>query len=151
MTMTQQITGGTVLLLVLLTAPACSRRNQDSPIIIVHPGIIGQRGPAREGTVTTLTEADAQAIASECPAVLAVSPLIGTSGQVIGGDVKWQPDQMLGVGPDYPRVCNWDMASGEFFTDRDITGATKVCVIGQTLVLNLFPDTDPIEQQVRVK
>ena len=133
-----------------------SKRVQDefqtlgSNVIIVHPGR-GQHGPAREGTVTTLTEADAQAIAAECPAVLAVSPFIGTSGQVIGGNVNWQPDQMLGVGPDYPRVCNWSMADGEFFSDRDIAGATKVCVIGYTLVLQLFPDTDPIGQQVRVK
>ena len=101
--------------------------------------------------MTTLTEADAQAIAEECPAVLAVSPLIVASGQVIGGNINWQPNQMLGVSPDYPRVCNWSMADGEFFTDRDIAGATKVCVIGQTLVLNLFPDTKPIGQQVRVK
>ena len=122
-----------------------------SNVIIVFPGR-NQHGPAREGTVTTLTEADAQAIAEECPAVLAVSPFIGTSGQVIGGDVNWQPDQMMGVGPDYPRVANWTIASGgEFFTERDITGSTKVCVIGQTLVRNLFPDTDPIGQQVRVK
>ena len=101
--------------------------------------------------MTTLTAADASAIADECPAVLAVSPFVGTSGQVIGGNVNWQPDQMLGVGPDYPVVRNWPLASGEFFTERDVAGATKVCVIGHTLVTQLFPDADPIGQQVRVK
>ena len=75
-----------------------------------------------QGTVTTLTEADAHAIADGVPVVLAVSPFIGTSGQVIGGNVNWQPDQMLGVGPDYPVVRNWPMASGEFFGERDISG-----------------------------
>src|SRR5271166_2784690 len=67
-----------------------------SNVIIVLPAT-NQNGGVRSGTVATLTEADARAIADECPSVLAVSPFIGTSGQVIGGNVNWQPDQMLGV------------------------------------------------------
>jgi putative ABC transport system permease protein len=125
-------------------------QNLGSNVIIVLPAS-SQTGGVRQGNVTTLTAADAQAIASECPAVLAVSPFIGTSGQVIGGNINWQPDQMLGVGPDYPIVRNWPMDLGEFFTDRDIIGATKVCVLGQTVAGQLFPGTDPIGQQVRVK
>src|SRR5438876_936224 len=82
-----------------------------SNVIIVQPAS-NQPGGVRSGTVTTLTEADARAIGEECPAVLAVSPFISTSGQVIGGNVNWQPDQMLGVGPDYPIVRNWPLASG---------------------------------------
>ena len=125
-------------------------QNLGSNVIIVLPSS-SQAGGVRQGVVTTLTAADAHAIADECPAVKAVSPFIGTSGQVIGGNVNWQPDQMLGVGPDYPLVRNWPLAGGEFFTERDIAGATKVCVIGQTLVTQLFPDVDPVGQQVRVK
>jgi putative ABC transport system permease protein len=124
-------------------------QNLGSNVIIVLPAS-SQAGGVRQGTVTTLTAADAQAIADECPAVKAVSPFIGTRGQVIGGNVNWQPDQMLGVGPDYPLVRNWPLAGGEFFTERDITGATKVCVIGNTLVTQIFPDVDPIGQQLRV-
>src|SRR5262249_42541402 len=45
----------------------------------------------------------------------------------------------------------WPMDAGEFFTERDILGAAKVCVIGRTLVTNLFPDADPIGQSIRVK
>ncbi len=125
-------------------------QNLGSNVILVLPSS-GQSGGVRQGTVTTLTAADAQAIADECPAVLAVSPFVGASGQVIGGNVNWQPDQMLGVGPDYPVVRNWPLEAGEFFTDSDVSGATKVCVIGHTLVTQLFPDVDPIGQQVRVK
>jgi putative ABC transport system permease protein len=121
-----------------------------SNVVLVMPSS-GQNGGVQSGVVTTLTADDAHAIAEECPAVKAVSPLIGTSGQVIGGHVNWQPDQMMGVGPDYPIVRNWPLAAGEFFTERDIVGATKVCVIGQTLVTQLFPDVDPIGQQLRVK
>jgi putative ABC transport system permease protein len=126
-------------------------QNLGSNVIIVLPSS-GQSGGVRQGTVATLTAADAQAIAEECPAVLAVSPFVGAGGgQVIGGNVNWQPDQMLGVGPDYPVVRNWPLAAGEFFTEGDIAGANKVCVIGNTLVTQLFPDVDPIGQQLRVK
>jgi putative ABC transport system permease protein len=121
-----------------------------SNVIIVLPAS-SQTGGVRSGTVTTLTEADAHAIATECPSVLAVSPFIGTTGQVIGGNVNWQPDQMLGVGPDYPLVRSSPLASGEFFTEREITGAVKVCVLGNTVARQLFPDSDPVGKQVRVK
>ncbi len=121
-----------------------------SNVIVVIPAR-DQAGAVRQGNVTTLTEADAFAIAQECPSVAAVSPYIGTSGQVIGGNVNWQPDQMLGVGPDYPTVRNWVMASGEFFSQREIAGATKVCVLGHTVAKQLFPNTEAVGQQVRVK
>ena len=121
-----------------------------SNVIVVIPAR-DQSGGVRQGNVTTLTEADAFAIAEDCPSVAAVSPYIGTSGQVIGGNVNWQPDQMLGVGPDYPIVRNWVMASGEFFSQRDIAGATKVCVLGHTVAKQLFPSTEAVGQQVRVK
>jgi putative ABC transport system permease protein len=121
-----------------------------SNVIIVLPAS-SQTGGVRSGTVMTLTEADAHAVAAECPSVLAVSPFIGTTGQVIGGNVNWQPDQMLGVGPDYPLVRSSPLASGEFFTQREIAGAVKVCVLGYTVARQLFPDSDPVGQQVRVK
>lgn len=125
-------------------------QNLGSNVIIVLPAS-GQNGGLRSGVVPTLTEADSYAIGAECPSVLAVSPFIGTSGQVIGGNVNWKPDQMLGVGQDYVVVRNWPMASGDFFTEKDIAGATKVCVLGTSVARQLFLDVDPIGQQVRVK
>jgi putative ABC transport system permease protein len=125
-------------------------QNLGSNVILVFPASSQKEG-VRQGTVTTLTAADAQAVAQECPSVLAVSPFVGTSGQVIGGNVNWQPNEMLGVGPDFPVVRNWHLAAGEFFTENDVAGATKVCVIGRTLVTQLYPDVDPIGQQLRVK
>lgn len=121
-----------------------------SNVIIVLPAA-SQSGGVRSGTVMTLTEADAQAIVAECPSVLAVSPFIGTAGQVIGGNVNWKPDQMLGVGIDYPVVRKAPMALGAFFTEREIAAAAKVCVLGHTVAQQLFPDIDPVGQQVRVK
>jgi putative ABC transport system permease protein len=119
-------------------------------VILVFPGS-RERDGARQGTAATLTAADATAIANECPSVKATSPLVGTSGQVVGGNVNWKPNEMLGVGPDYLVVRNWALDRGEFFGDRDVSGAAKVCVIGHTLVTRLFPGTDPLDQTIRVK
>ena len=120
-------------------------------VLVVFPA--SQRaGGVRQGTVATLTAQDAAAVAGECSAVRAVSPIVGAGGsQVIGGDENWQPKQITGVGPDYPLVRNWTMASGEFIGERDVNGASKVCVIGHTVAAHLFPDTDPVGQQLRIK
>ncbi len=121
-----------------------------SNVILVFPDPKKANG-VRQGTVATLTAADSNAIADECPAVKATSPLVLTSGQIVGGNVNWQPHDMHGVGPDYLIVRNWPLVSGEFFSEGDIVGANKVCVIGQTIAKHLFPDTDPVGQPLRVK
>ncbi len=125
-------------------------QNFGSNALFVTPGS-RERDGARNTTAQTLTAADANAIALECPAVRAVSPVVITSAQVIGGNVNWKPGEMLGVAPDYLTVRGWDLACGEFISERDVAGAAKVCVIGQTLVTRLFPSEDPIGQQIRVK
>ena len=119
-------------------------------VIAVIPGS-GQSGGVRQGIVPTLTPKDAEAISLECPAVKAVSPLVGASGQVIGGNVNWKPNEMFGVGPEYLTIRNWPLELGTFFTERDIAGAAKVCVLGYSVASQLFPGSDPIDQQVRVK
>ncbi len=124
--------------------------NLGTNVIAVIPGS-GQSGGVRQGIVPTLTPGDAKALAQECPSIKAVSPLVGAAGQVIGGNSNWKPEQMFGVGPDYLIIRNWPIESGEFFTERDINGATKVCVVGQTIATQLFPGTDAVGQQVRVK
>ena len=126
-------------------------KNLGSNVLIIFPN--WKEGPngAREGRTQTLTGDDAKAIAEECPAVRAASPMVGAQGQVVGGNVNWKPEQMQGVGPDFLLIRNFGVAAGEFFTERDVTGANKVCVLGQTLARKLFPGQDPIGQQVRIK
>ena len=58
---------------------------------------------------------------------------------------------MLGVGSDYLTVRNWQMRLGEFFAERDVANANKVCVVGQTVVKQLFQTTNPIGQTIRIK
>jgi putative ABC transport system permease protein len=127
-------------------------QNLGSNVLLVFPRWKESANGVREGRYTTLTPDDARAIAEECPAVRAASPLVGAGGvQVVSGNANWKPDNIQGVGPDFLTVRNWKMAAGEFFTERDVIGANKVCVVGRTIALKLFPGQDAIGEQVRIK
>jgi putative ABC transport system permease protein len=76
--------------------------------------------------------------------------MVGAGGQVIYGNTNWSPSEMWGVGLDYLTVRNWPLRYGGFFTERDISSASKVCVIGQTLVRELFQTSDPLGQTIRI-
>lgn len=119
-------------------------------VIVVIPEQV-RRGGVRESLTNTLTAADSHEIGSQCSAVLASSPIVGTSGQVIFGNANWSPNEMFGVGSDYLTVRNWPIQAGGFFTEDDIKGNSKVCVLGQTIVTKLFQTADPIDQIVRIK
>jgi putative ABC transport system permease protein len=121
-----------------------------SNVIVVIPQS-QQRGGVRSGMVVTLTSADAMAIKTECSGVMAISPIVGTSGQVIYGGSNWSPREILGVNDEFLNVRNWDLQSGGFFTRREIDVADKVCIIGKTLVAKLFQTTNPIGAQVRIR
>jgi len=118
-------------------------------VIIVVPEVRRRSGVMQ--SEVTLTSRDSDAIASECPSVLASSPIVGTNGQVIFGSSNFSPRQLHGVNADYLIVRNWPMHSGEFFTERDVHTSSKVCVIGYTLIGKLFQTTDPVGQTVRIK
>jgi putative ABC transport system permease protein len=102
------------------------------------------------GTMTTLTEDDALALRTECPAVSKVSPVVRSGGQVVAGNLNWGTS-IEGYSPEFLSIRSWSMASGTFFTDQDVKGATKVCVLGETVVANLFPGQDPVGEIIRIK
>jgi len=120
-------------------------------VLIVFPGS-QQTGGLRmgAGTVTTLTEEDAQAIQKECPAVALVSPGTRAGGQVIAGNMNWATG-VEGTGPDYLEIRKWSVEYGEFYTDSDVKAASKVCILGKTVADNLFPDSSPIGQNIRIR
>lgn len=110
-----------------------------------------QRRGVSSGDGLSLTAEDAEAIASECGSVLAASPLVGTGGQLIYGNSNWSPKEMFGVGVDYLTVRAWNLEYGGFFTEREVTTAAKVCVIGRSVVRKLFQTTNPLGQTIRVR
>jgi len=121
-------------------------------VLIIHPGSRVPGGVRQgQGTQVTMTAADATALERECPSVLAASPMVRTDGQLIVGNQNWAPDEISGVSSALLLVRNWQIARGGFFTDREVRSAAKVCVIGQTVVDNLFPNLDPLGKMVRIK
>jgi len=102
------------------------------------------------GTVPTLTVDDAKAILIEIPAVKYVAPSIGGVAQVVFGNQNWSTI-VNGTTPEVLEIRDWPLVSGRPFTQQDVDGATKVCLLGQTVVDNLFGGIDPIGQIVRIK
>lgn len=100
---------------------------------------------------TGLIASDADALARECPAVLAASPIVYFGGHVVAGDQNCNVDRMLGVNTQYLTVRNWQLARGGFITQNDVNSAAKVCVIGQTVADTLFPASDPVGQSIRIR
>jgi putative ABC transport system permease protein len=121
-------------------------------VLIVLPGSRQQNGVhGGRGTTPTLTADDADAIAGSCPSVLASSPIVMCHQQAIFGGSNWSPNQIVGVTDGFMVVRNWDLRSGGFFTDRDVTSAAKVCVLGQTVVEKLFQTANPLGAEIRIK
>ncbi len=121
--------------------------------LLVMPGTASSGGVSfGSGSVITLTPQDAEAIQRECPAVDAVAPLVRARTQVVYGNRNWVPLYIYGTTPAYLDIRDWeDMDEGEPFTYRDVLGGTKVCLLGQTLVRELFQGESPIGKEVRIQ
>ncbi|HUU45692.1 MAG TPA: ABC transporter permease [Acidobacteriota bacterium] len=102
------------------------------------------------GSVENLTDKDAAAIAAECPTVVAVVPEATGSAQVKYENKNWNT-RIIGTTADYEWVRNMSVVNGSFFTATDDARRQRVCVIGQTLVENLFEDTDPIGHTIKIR
>ena len=101
------------------------------------------------GAAPTLTMNDAAAI-EELPAVTAVAPSSPGAAQIIYGPNNWST-QVYGTTPSYLTVRDWKLAAGFPFTDSDIRAATRIALVGQTVVQNLFGDEDPVGKTIRIK
>jgi macrolide transport system ATP-binding/permease protein len=103
------------------------------------------------GSMLTLTPQDASEIARQCPAVSGVAPIVRARAQIVYGNQNWVPEQISGTTPSFLVVRDWqNMAKGEMLTDRDVRNGNKVCVIGDTVKRNLFPDASPIGKEIRL-
>lgn len=109
---------------------------------VVHQGLGGGQ---------TMTADDVKAIKEELfHLVAAASPTVNANGQLVRQDKNWST-RVSGVGVDYPEVRNWDVKDGRFFNEVEERQAQRVCVIGTTIVANMFPGEDPVGQTLRIK
>lgn len=121
-----------------------------SNMIMISPGA-DMRGGVRQdaSSMETLKQADYESIKDECNYISGISPTVNSSGQWIYGSNN-TPSSIYGVNRDYLRIRQLNVADGEMFTEADIKSVAKVCVLGQTIVDNLFPDgSDPVGRVVR--
>ncbi len=122
-----------------------------SNLIMVMPGSITTSGiRLGSGNAVTLTEDDAKAIATQCPAVSVAAPTVRGGQQVVGGNNNWATS-IQGVTPDYLLARDLSVESGVAFTAQDVESANKVALLGKTVVENLFPGANPIGQTIRIR
>nr|QJR98334.1 multidrug ABC transporter substrate-binding protein [uncultured Muribaculaceae bacterium] len=121
-----------------------------SNMIMIFPGA-ERRGGVRQSSedMQTLKPSDYEALVREASTIANITPTVNGSGQWVNGNNNY-PSQAQGVNTQYLEIRQRKMAQGEMFTEADIKSAAKVCVLGKTLVDNLFPDgSDPIGKVVR--
>jgi len=121
--------------------------------VMIMPGTAASGGVSfGAGSVMTLTPQDCEAILRECPAVSNAAPVVRARTQVVYANRNWVPFFIYGTTPAFLEVRDWkDLAEGEPFTDRDVRNANRVCLLGQTLVRELFQGESPIGKEVRVQ
>lgn len=127
--------------------------NMGSDVLMISPVAISSGGVSTgSGTSITLTSADCDAIIRDCPSVKAATPVLSQGGiQVVYGSKNWSPNRIESGSPAYLSVQNWEIAEGACFTDRDVSAAATVCVLGQTVVDELFGENaNPVGADIRL-
>jgi ABC-type antimicrobial peptide transport system permease subunit len=121
--------------------------------LLIMPGTASSGGVSfGSGSIITLTPDDTDAIAKECPAISAVAPIVRARCQVVYANRNWVPMYIYGTTPSFLDVRDWqELDEGEVFSDRDVRNGSKVCLLGQTLVRELFGDESPLNKEVRVQ
>jgi len=121
-----------------------------SNLFIVLSGFSSTAGVrSGSGNAPTLTVRDARAMA-ELPSIEAVAPVQPGSSQIIYGSNNWNT-QVYGTTPSYLDVRDWDIQSGAVFGDAEMRSATRVAILGQTVVQQLFGDEDPVGKTIRIR
>ena len=119
--------------------------------LIVITGGTTQAGGASQGaqSFNRLALDDVNAIKQQGTLLAAVSPVVVTRTQIVGGSGNWRAE-VNGVSTDYLTIRDWTMSSGAPFTDDDVNGKHTVVLLGATVAKNLFADDDPVGSEIRL-
>ncbi len=125
--------------------------NLGTNMIVITPGSSNQGGVSRGAqSFNRLTVDDSEKIAREATLVSAVSPVVFTRTQAIGGQGNWRTT-INGVSADFALIRDWDVSMGLFFTEMDVRSMRKVAVLGKTVADNLYPGEDPVGLQIQLR
>jgi putative ABC transport system permease protein len=147
---------GAVIAMVAVGAGAQARvaeqiQSLGSNLIIVLSGSVTSGGIRMgHGSQQTITEDDAAAIQREVPPVQVAAPSTRGTAQVVYGNLNWST-VIMGITPEYLEARDWGLEGGRWITQDEVDGASKVAVLGQTTAQNLFADTDPVGQIIRIR
>jgi ABC-type antimicrobial peptide transport system permease subunit len=133
-------------------AMAKSFASMGANVLMVMPGTAASGGISfGGGSMTTLTPDDCVAISKRCPAVRMVAPAVRTRTQIVYGNRNWVPSSMYGTTPAYLGIRDWTISEGKSFTDSDVQTGSQVCLLGQTIVREVFGGLSPIGKEIRIK
>ena len=121
--------------------------------VLVLPGA-SRRGGVNQGSGSrmSLTPEDCDAILRECVAVGTAVPVVNAGGcQVISGNVNYAPSRITGTAPDFLTIRNWEIEEGRNFTSREVNSRATVCLVGTTIVREVFGGNSPIDSELRIK
>ncbi|HFE63970.1 multidrug ABC transporter substrate-binding protein [candidate division KSB1 bacterium 4484_188] len=120
-------------------------------MIIVFPGSRSSGGARLgAGSYNRLTLDDVEKIRQEATLLTAISPVVFSGGQVIGGVSNWST-AIIGVSPEYIQIRDWPLQEGYFFTEKEMRAKSKVAVLGKVVAEELFPDQSPVGEKIRIR
>jgi len=124
--------------------------NMGTNLVRIRPGSVGRGGHRwGVGTLTNLTIADAQAIARDCPSISLVCPQVRSVAQIKAGAANWSAT-VEGVGENFHEIRNWGVTIGRPLSPSDLRQGTKVCLLGTSVVQELFGGNNPVGAVVRL-
>jgi macrolide transport system ATP-binding/permease protein len=134
------------------TAIQVTVTNMGANTLAITPGVPKKGAAHIGGRVNSLTPEDGEAIRRKCPAVVNAAPIVYAWGQVVYGNRNWNAGSITGSTAAFLKMRNWsDLDLGRIFTDDEVRSGEKVCLIGKTLVRELFRDRYPIGEEIRVR
>ncbi len=147
---------GAVICMVAIGQGARSRIEQSIldlgvNMVVITPGTSSSGGVSRgAGSLNRLQVDDAEKLADESMLLSAISPVVMTGGRIRAGGGNWRAP-FYGVDVAYEEIRDWPVADGQWFGQADVRSARKVCLLGSTVANELFPDQDPVGQQIIVR
>jgi putative ABC transport system permease protein len=126
-------------------------KTMGSNLIIVRSGVSTSSGArGGHGSQPTMKKSDGDAIQNKISSIRLAAPVLDDTAQIIYGNTNWSTE-VTGTDSRMFEIKEWNLAYGRMFSDTDVKNASKVAILGQTVVNELFGDVDPLSKTIRIK